>query len=91
MKKIYKYQLSLLDKHSWFLNVKSFVKVLSVINQGGVITVYIAVDESLSSAKSVEFSIVGTGNPADKEMKDFTFLDTIEMSPLVWHIFYKVK
>lgn len=91
MTKIYKYQLDLFDRDSWKLSIKSFVKVLSVINQNGKIVVYVAINELQSNAKSVEFKIIGTGHDIINDKKDdFIFLNTVEIVPFVWHIFYKI-
>ena len=63
-------------------------EILSVLVQNDQPVVYAMIDEDEQSAISVEFKVIGTGNPFN-EMA-FNFLGTIgtHNNMLMWHVFY---
>ncbi len=94
MKRIFKYQLKLTDEQE--LKLPKSASILSVINQNGVPTVYVLIDDEEKETFTWNFYIVGTGNPADhidyhSSFKILHFLNTIQIDPFVWHIFYEFK
>jgi hypothetical protein len=84
MKTIHKYVLSLHD----IVDVKmpSDACILSVGNQRGSLVLWAAVEPDNALALR-RIAIAGTGHPIDQFNWAATFIGTVIIDPLVWHVF----
>ncbi len=85
---IYKYPLNIVDTQ--ILELPYPCNIISVINQRDRLILYAMVDTESEKKVKIEISIRGTGH--DIQYNPYhgkTFLATVDMNPLVWHIFYK--
>ena len=84
MKTIYKYPLSIgLNE----LEIP-YVKILSVINQNSIPTLYAIVDTKISD-KKLQVIVAGTGWELEENVLKSNFLSSITGGIHVWHVFYK--
>ena len=83
MRKIYKYELERTDAQ--YIHLPIGYKMLAVKIQNDRIFLWALVDDSNTSVK-VKIRIFGTGNPIEDE-SNLEFIDTVEDSSFIWHIF----
>ena len=91
MKRIFKYQLDIIDNQ--IIKLPKGGKILSVHNQNETICIWAEIDDEEKETVGVEVVIVGTGNPMIL-LGGETFLGTVlhgYQSKFVWHIYYKFK
>jgi len=86
MRAIWKYPLEITDHQ--VLALPQPAQVLSVQFQGGQLCLWALVspDHEITPENGTVVHIVGTGHPVEDEAR-LTFIDTVQMGPLVWHIF----
>lgn len=89
MKRIYKYELKIVDYQDLELPKNS--KILSVKNQYENIVVYAIVDTEIKIYDLYHFVIKGTGHDLPEGLDDYDFLGTVKLAKgeLMFHIFYK--
>ena len=89
MKRIYKYVISFHD----LLPLPKGSKILSVVNQYELITVYALVDVDVKETQYFEFIVQGTGRNILFEPNNWIFLGTLFMDngALVWHVFWRER
>lgn len=85
MKKIFKYELKIKD--SQIVKIPDEAKILSVKNQNNKLVVWAEVSDN-QMINDVEFLVIGTGNPIDKKLYNYKFIDSVIMGQFVWHIYY---
>lgn len=88
-KKIYKYPLK--SPIDW-VNIPVGSKILSVIEQKAVITVYVLVNTEEVAMEPYNFIAINTGKPIEfNEFESYVFLDTVVVKSegIIHHIFYK--
>ena len=85
MKKIYKYQLKLIDSQSVFLPVG--YKILSAQLQAGQLCMWAMIDPYIADMVPVEIKVFGTGHEIESNCGDF--IDTFQLNNggLVFHVF----
>jgi hypothetical protein len=84
MKTIYKYPLSIgLNE----LKIP-YIKILSVINQNSIPTLYAIVDTKILD-KKLQVIVAGTGWELEENVLKSNFLGSITDGIYVWHVFYK--
>ena len=88
--RILKYPIEILDRQSLILP-RGF-RLLDAQPQNGVLCLWAVVPEPGDteepfSSVDVVIRIVGTGNSLPQDQ--LTYLNTVQMPPFVWHIFYK--
>lgn len=84
MRKIYKYPLQITDEQEVFLQGDD-PEVLTAQVQNGQLTLWAVVDPNLEAGPVVKIRIIGTGNPMP-DMEGFYYVNTVQMPPLVWHV-----
>lgn len=87
MKTIYKYEIPIDDEFEIETHANSHP--LSVQMQNGVPMIWLMVDTDSPLSKQT-FYLVGTGNPITHDVSRMLFVGTIQMWPMVWHVFYKI-
>ena len=89
VERIFKYPLFIVDRQ--VLNIPSPAIILSVIEQFGEPVLYARTWEDAKEYISYEILIFGTGNPITWELRNYTFLGTVntKSGKLIWHIFYR--
>jgi hypothetical protein len=86
---IYKYEIK---PGNFDITVPKDSKVLSTIVQDGRIVVYILIPLDVNETTHVFFTVLGTGWEISWGLSDnLTFLGTVQMVDLVWHVFYEVE
>ena len=85
MKRIYKYKL----KDGRGVEMPIGAKVLTIQKQNGLPYIWALVDTD-AEFDFRYFEIVGTGRDFP-EADDFTYINTIQDGPFVWHIFELIK
>jgi hypothetical protein len=85
MKRIYKYEL----KDGRGVEMPIGAKILSIQNQNNQPYIWALVDTD-AECDFRYFTIVGTGHDFP-EADDFTYINTIQDGPFVWHIFEYIK
>ena len=87
MKKIFKYQLDIVDEQYIDLPVGS--EAISVVNQHDVVMLYVKVDDEAEATSKVKFLIKGTGHDLDFKEEEYRFLGTVVTlgGMYVWHVF----
>jgi hypothetical protein len=85
MKRIYKYEL----KDGRGVEMPIGAKVLTIQTQNGLPYIWALVDTDVECDFRY-FTIVGTGHDFP-EADDFTYINTIQDGPFVWHIFELIK
>lgn len=86
MKTIYKYTLSPAQE---VYKIPSS-NILSAIIQGCDIQVYAIVDTSEQAVENFySFKVIGTGSITSIDLERYTFLNTVQLDNLVFHVFYK--
>lgn len=84
MQTIYKQQLELTDKQNITIPLDS--RFLSVQIQHGSICIWYLLNKEQKETTDLTIHIYGTGHPIEEQVG--TYLDTVQMGPLVWHVFY---
>lgn len=86
MEAIYKYTLSpAQEKYKIPSN-----KILSAVAQNHDIQIYAIVNtDKNEQTENYDFKVFGTGHIIDIDLKEYTFLNTVQLDNLVFHIFYK--
>lgn len=84
MKTIWKFPLDLTDLQE--LDIPFGYKFLSAQMQNGKLCLWAEVNPAAMKRKAT-IAIVGTGNPFP--LGQFDFISTVQMGPLVWHIYEK--
>lgn len=85
-KKIYKYPIKNIDDQ--FIDVPAGFKMLTVQKQGSGIDrlmLWALVDND-SPLKRVKISVFGTGCSIPDDAG--SYIDTVQVGPMVWHVFY---
>ena len=86
-KRIWKYDLEITE--SQFIHMPEDAKILSVENQYGDLCLWALVDpEKRHTIRDIH--IIGTGNPIHGTPK-LTFIGTVIIKPLVWHVFERMR
>lgn len=87
MHRIFKYSLQIKDQQE--LELPKEAVILSVINQNNLPTIYALVNDNEGvDTEKYNFYILGTGHPARHLDSAIQFLNTIQIGPFIWHIFY---
>jgi hypothetical protein len=86
-KTIYKYKLEITDIQS--IETPGFPQFLEPQFQNGELFIWAIVEPGKETTKE-QIAIYGTGNPVPDDISSDIFLGTIQMGPLVWHIFHKL-
>lgn len=81
---IWKYLLDIADIQ--IINLPGHSKPLSVQVQNGELCLWALVEETMPLRWSWRVRIVGTGHPFPDYLT-CQFLGTVQMGPLVWHVF----
>lgn len=84
-KRIYKYQLSIVDIQSFIIPRDS--KILSVDVQNGIPCIWVLVDTDNENIVC-SIAMVGTGNLTN-HIEGYNFLGTFQKDWFVGHVFYK--
>ncbi len=85
MQTIYKYPLKVADIQT--IKMPADARLLSVGDQGGVLTLWARVDTEAELVPTT-FAIYGTGNPIETPESDEVYIGTTQMGPFVWHVFW---
>jgi hypothetical protein len=85
--KIYKYTLEITDTQSVEIPSRH---ILSAVEQNNEIVVYASIDDDEQKPAKYTFKIVGTGNPSNIDLDQYTFLNTVSLfgGSLIFHVFY---
>lgn len=83
MKRVLKYELQVTDVQT--LTLPHGAQFLSAQNQGGRIQAWFEVTENKRPKVQRTFCVIGTGNPMPEQ--PLSFRATVQMGPLVWHVF----
>jgi hypothetical protein len=93
MRTIYKYPLSL--DVTQIIEAPLPARVLCVKNQNGTLCAWLEVDTAYSGhgfyPREREFMILATGQemPSEHVMKDYHYIETVQVDHLVWHVYCK--
>lgn len=79
---IWKYPFDIDDVVS--IKIPADHKILSIQSQGGTLTAWVIVDPQSQKVEK-KIYVYGTGHPINPEGK--TFISTVQMGGLVWHVF----
>lgn len=94
MRVVYKYELNTFGSLTK-IDVPLGSRVLSAQQQGYGVVVWIEQRDTELSALCPDFSmkvvvrLVMTGQPTDDALKDWTFLDTVQIGAFVIHVYYQ--
>ena len=83
---IHKFPLNLVD--SQILDIPGTASILSVQDQGGVLTLWAMLDPQHATYRR-EVTIVGTGQRVPASVGINSYVDTVQAGSFVWHVFVR--
>lgn len=85
MGEIWKFPLVLCDQPSVLMPTGA--KVLSAGCQGEDLFVWAWVPDTAAPKETRNFFVFGTGNPIDFDLRESTFIGTVQAPVFVWHVY----